>query len=135
MDNQIKEFFRYIIVGGTAFIVDAGLLYVLYNCIFYTFAEKGVYISVAISFIGGLIVNYILCLLFVFKIAKEENKGKSISSFMTFSVIGLIGLLLTEFGMYIGLDIFRSNYLIVKVLVAGLILIWNYGARKLIIFS
>ena len=135
INNQIKEFYRYIFVGGTAFIVDLGLLYVFYTYMFYNFTQTGVYISTALSFIGGLIYSYILCLLFVFETAKVQSKGKTISSFITFSLIGVIGLLLTEFGMYIGLDIFRSNYLIVKVSVAGFILIWNYGARKLIIFS
>ena len=135
INNRIKEFYRYIFVGGTAFIVDMGLLYVLYTYMFYNFAQTGVYISTALSFIGGLIYSYSLCMLFVFETAKVHGKGKTISSFITFSVIGVIGLLLTEFGMYIGLDIFRSNYLIVKVSVAGFILIWNYGARKLIIFS
>jgi putative flippase GtrA len=130
----IGEFFRYLFVGGTAFLVDITLLYIFKNYIFYNLAETGVYISTAIGFMGGLVYNYIFCLVFVFKSAKERDKGKSVGSFLVFGIIGVVGLLITELGMYIGLEIFTVNYLIVKVIMTGIVLLWNYGIRKIMIF-
>lgn len=70
-----------------------------------------------------------------FKSAKEQDKGRNIFSFFLFSLIGIIGLFLTETGMYAGVDLFHINYLITKVIVATIVLIWNYVARKILIFT
>lgn len=130
----LQEFSRYVLVGGTAFVVDLALLYILNNYVFLNF-EMGIYISTALGFAGGLIYNYTLSLVFVFKSAKEQNKGKTMGGFLAFLLIGVIGLLFTELGMHIGIQLFAMNYLVVKVLVAAGVLIWNYGIRKILIFS
>ena len=70
------------------------------------------------GFLAGLIFNYIFSLIFVFKNAKEQNKGKNIFSFFLFFIIGIIGLALTEAGMYVGVDFLYMNYLMTKVIVA-----------------
>ena len=131
----LQEFSRYVLVGGTAFVIDMSLLYLFKNYVFYNFVEIGVYISTALGFIGGLIYNYILSLVFVFENAKTRNKGKTIGAFIVFLLIGVAGLLLTEIGMYIGIQIFAINYLVVKILVSAVVLIWNYGIRKILIFK
>ena len=135
VDKIIKEFIRYLLVGGTAFIVDFTLLYLFKTYVFYNMAVTGVYISTALGFVGGLIYNYVLSLLYVFESAKENHKGKDIRSFIIFTIIGVVGLILTELGMYVGVELFAINYLIVKVFVAGVVLIWNYGIRKILIFK
>jgi putative flippase GtrA len=134
IESILKEFSRYLKVGGTAFLVDFTLLFVFKTFVFYNIGIAGVYISTALGFIGGLVYNYILSLIYVFESAKESNKGKNIKSFMIFTVIGIIGLLLTELGMYVGVELFAINYLLVKVFVAGVVLLWNYGARKILVF-
>ncbi|MEQ8198812.1 MAG: GtrA family protein [Clostridiaceae bacterium] len=131
----LREFCRYLLVGGTAFLVDLALLYLFKNYVLFNWAETGVYISTAIGFIGGLIYNYILSLFFVFESAKEKNRGKSIEAFIIFSAVGVIGLFLTEIGMYVGIELLEINYLIVKFLVAGIVLFWNYCGRKVLIFK
>lgn len=49
-------------------------------------------------------------------------------------MIGIIGLFLTEVGMYAGVELFNMNYLPAKIIVAALVLIWNYIGRKVLIF-
>jgi putative flippase GtrA len=133
--NLLKEFIRYLFVGGTAFFIDFFILYILKTYVFYGLNLFGIYISTALGFIGGLIYNYIMSLLYVFESAKDENSGKSIKSFIIFALIGVVGLILTEIGMYVGVGVMTINYMIVKVIVAGVVLIWNYGARKILIFK
>lgn len=130
----IKEFSRYLVVGGTAFLVDYGVLFLFGHYVFQNLGDMGVYLATAIGFIAGLTYNYILSLIWVFKSAKERNKGKSIGGFALFALIGIIGLLLTEGGMYIGYQLLQIHYMIVKLFVAAFVLLWNYGARKLLIF-
>lgn len=133
--TYILEFMRYVIVGGSAFIIDLFLLYIFKSYILDDLGTTGIYISTAIGFIGGLIYNYALSIVFVFENAKKNNKGKSLGSFIIFSIIGIIGLGMTEFGMYVGLEIIEINYLIVKIFVTGIVLFWNYVARKILIFK
>ena len=129
-----KEFIRYVFVGGTAFFVDIATLYFFKTKIFLGLGDMGIYISTALGFLAGLVFNYIFSLTFVFKSAKDQKKGRNIFSFFLFFVIGIIGLLLTEAGMYVGVEFFNINYLMTKVVVAILVLIWNYVARKVLIF-
>lgn len=49
-------------------------------------------------------------------------------------MIGIMGLFLTEAGMYAGVELFNMNYLLTKIIVAVLVLLWNYIARKVLIF-
>lgn len=128
------EFIRYIFVGGAAFIIDMMTLYFFKTKVFFELGNMGIYISTALGFLAGLIFNYIFSLIFVFKSAKEEKKGRNIFSFLLFSLIGVIGLFLTEAGMYAGVDLFNINYLLTKIVVTTIVLIWNYVARKILIF-
>ena len=128
----ILEFIKYCFVGGLAFIADIGTIFVFKEYILSSL-PSGLYLSVIIGFIVGLTVNYILSVIFVFKGAKNAVKGKQIIFFIQFAIIGIIGLLLTEFIMFLGVEFLKINYLIVKVFAAALVLIWNYGARKYLI--
>lgn len=128
------EFLRYAIVGGVAFLADFGTLVLAQECFFKQFA-CGVYVATVFGFVVGLIVNYVLSLWFVFTQKKDKGKGRSIGAFLVFGVIGLLGLLWTELGMWIGIELLTWNYMVVKVLVTGAVLMWNYLGRKLLIFN
>ena len=131
----LYEFIRYIFIGGTAFCMDILTLYFFKTQVFFRSGDIGIYISTALGFLAGLIFNYIFSLIFVFESAKEQKKGRSIFSFFLFCLIGIIGLFLTEAGMYAGVDFFNINYLLTKAIVAVIVLIWNYVARKVLIFT
>lgn len=130
------EFGRYLVVGGIAALVDWGTLYLSYNFIFAGIGSWQLTAATAAGFIAGLILNYILSLIWVFRSAKESKKGKTVGAFIIFTVIGVIGLLLTEGGMNLGcMLIGEDNYMLVKIFVTGVVLIWNYAARKIFIFK
>jgi len=130
------EFFRYVLVGGFAFIIDIGTLYLFRTFVFYNLGANGILISTAIGFIAGLIFNYIFSNLFVFKKIDESVKKHPVRSFTIFTIIGIIGLGLTETGMYAGIRFFgQEYYLYVKIVIAAVVLLWNYIARKIFIFK
>ena len=130
----VGEFLRYAIVGGLAFLADFGTLVLAQECFLKQFA-CGVYVATVFGFVVGLIVNYILSLWFVFTQKKDKGKGRSIGAFLVFGIIGLLGLFWTELGMWIGIELLTWNYMAVKVLVTGAVLMWNYLGRKLLIFN
>ncbi len=127
------EFMRYLLVGGSAFLVDFGVL-VLFNNILPELFGYRLYIATALGFIAGLIFNYIFSILFVFQTARDHITGRSFRSFMVFTLIGLIGLGLTELGMYAGTELLGIHYMLVKMIVTGIVLIWNYLGRKFFVF-
>ena len=130
------EFFRYVLVGGSAFLIDAGILYLVQTYLLYPWGTTGVLISTAIGFTAGLIYNYILSNWFVFKKIDEKVKKHPMRSFIIFTIIGIIGLIFTEIGMYAGIKLCGLDYfMLVKVIVAAVVLLWNYIARKVFIFK
>jgi len=137
--NLIFEFLRYSVVGGVAFLFDAGTLALFREIIFKGDGSEAVMaISVAAGFITGLVVNYLLSLAFVFRRAEQQIKGRTVKAFLLFAIIGLVGLGLTELGMYFGVKIVGSAgfwYLLVKCFVAAVVLVWNYIGRKLFVFK
>lgn len=138
LDKYIKlfrEFFRYAVVGGIAFLADSGTLFVFKEFILKGGSEIELFLSTAAGFIAGLLINYILSLVFVFKHSENKNSGKSAMGFIVFTVIGLIGLGLTELGMYVGVYLLNLHYILTKIIVAALVLVWNYCGRKIFVFG
>ena len=127
------EFFRYGIVGGVAFWADFGTLVGGQGLGREGFAG-GLNVSTVAGFVVGLVVNYALSLGFVFTAAKDRGKGRSAGAFAVFGMIGALGLVWTELGMWLGVAVLGWNYQVVKVLVTGAVLVWNYAGRKVLIF-
>lgn len=128
------EFFRYCLVGGSAFLVDFGVL-ILTNALLPDLWGYRLYVATALGFIAGLVFNYIFSLIFVFKSARHSKTGRSVGAFFIFSLIGLIGLGLTELGMYTGTALLHINYMLVKIVVTAVVLLWNFLGRKIFIFK
>ena len=64
--DRFAEIFRFGIAGGLGFIVDYGILFT-----FTEFLKINYLISSGISFTVSVIVNYIICIIWVFKDAKK----------------------------------------------------------------
>jgi len=128
------EFMRYVVVGGIAFGADFGTL-VLVQELFLKHVAIGLYVATVFGFVVGLTVNYALSLWFVFTQPQDQGKGRSVGAFLVFGIIGLLGLAWTELGMWFGVAILDWHYMIVKVLVTGAVLAWNYLGRKILIFN
>lgn len=126
MKNTIKEFLRYCLVGGLAFLVDFGILVFVTQIV--GLDHK---ISTIFGFMAGLTVNYILSKVFVFK----KQVSSDVKAFLTFTAIGTIGLGITELGMWQGVDKWGFDYRIVKIFITGVVLIWNFAGRKLLVFN
>ena len=129
-----SEFLRYAMVGGVAFLADFGTL-VCVQELFLSRLACGVYIATVCGFIVGLAVNYVLSLAFVFTRADDRGKGRTVGAFLIFGIIGLLGLALTELGMWIGVELLAWNYMFVKIFVTGVVLFWNYLGRRVLVFN
>lgn len=131
----MPELLRYGIVGGISFLADFLLLYILRETVC-SGSMTGLYLAAIGGFLGGILVNTCLSVRFVFRAPSvvQRRRGRNMRDLMIIVCIGVIGLILTEFGMFIGVELFWLNYLFVKVIVAGVVMLWNYWARKVWVF-
>lgn len=126
-DSTLIQLFRYGFVGGIAFLVDYGTLYMLTE-----FFGVHYLLSATIAFLLGLIVNYLLSISWVFNSRKTENRW---TEFTVFAIIGIIGLGLNALIMYLCTDVFCIHYLISKLVSTVMVFFWNFFARKAILFK
>lgn len=126
-DNIFIQLFRYALVGGSSFLIDFGLLYALteYGHIYYL-------LSATISFLAGLIVNYLLSITWVFTEKILQNR---FWEFLIFAIIGGIGLLINIGLLYFFTEICQAHYLLSKMLATLFTLFWNFFARKYALFN
>ncbi len=126
-DHTVTQLFRYTFVGGFALIIDFSSLFILTE-----FFNIYYLISAAISFLLGLITNYILSVKWVFN--KRKFKSRS-SEFGIFAFIGFIGLGFNELFIWFFTEHIHFHYLISKIISAFLIYLWNFFARKFTLFN
>ena len=135
----ILEFLRYALVGGISAVIDMGMNFaMLFYVLGGTKDDKGlVALSVAAGFAVGLLVNFILSNVFVFKEKEQREKGKTLSAFLIYALVGVVGFALTEL-LTIGGTLLIGDggvwYLILTCFVKGAVLIWNYVGRKIFVY-
>jgi len=127
MKSTVKEFGRYLIVGGLAFLADFSSLFLLTE-------KAGLHYlwSATIAFLIGTMVNYVLSTRWVFSVRKVSNW---LDEFALFAAIGVAGVLLNGGIIAFLVEVAGIGYLIAKLVATGLVLFFNFGARKWLLFS
>lgn len=150
--GTLIQLFRYVFVGGAAFLVDFGVLYVLTK-----FAGMGPVLAATISFILGLITNYVLSIAWVFN---NRKMGSRWMEFLIFALIGVIGLVFNDLIIHFftsagswGIrdimvtvlariftklsmeQVVQMNIMLAKIISTIIVFFWNFFARKFILFK
>lgn len=151
----ILEILRFLIVGGTATLVDYFVFWIFDGVLFPLISTAAwwttvsLIVATALGFCVGLVVNWLLSVRFVFKQVKNKEEASSKKSFALFTVIGVIGLAITEVGILLlvailpGFSLFGTTELLgttwakwlAKIVMTCIVLVWNYIGRKLFIFK
>lgn len=122
-----SEFVRYFFVSLAAFVLDLSLFSVGLRVLHIAWA-----VSATFGFLGGVLVAYFLSVRFVFRSRKFRNKPAT--ELLTFSTVGLGGLLVTQLVLWVGIELMGSNPEISKVSAAGFTFLFNFMVRKLLLF-
>lgn len=125
--KTIKEFVRYICVGGVCTLIDITVLYVLAN-----YVGLNYIISSIISFTVGGIINYFLCTTWIFDVRLVNNRYKEFSIYIFISIIGLF---INTVSITLITELCGLHFMLSKILSTGVTLIWNFLGRKLILHS
>lgn len=123
----IIQLFRYTIVGGIAFVVDFGLLWLLTD-----HAGIPYLVSGCISFIAGLILNYTLSSIWVFGHSTQMSRK---AEFLIFAIIGEVGLALNAGLLFLFSDVCGIHYLISKIISTIIVFVWNFTGRRILMTS
>lgn len=105
-----------------------------FGCLFLLTEYAGLHylLSATIAFIIGLSVNYLVSTLWIFQKGKVKNRYVE---FLFFTLIGVVGLGLNELIMYVFTDLMDVHYLLSKIISTVLVFLWNFLARKYMLFN
>lgn len=126
-ENTLIQFFRFCVVGTVATVVDMGGFYILNE-------NFGIHylVSNIFSFICGLLTNFMLSYIWVFT---KKGESKKVYDFTLFSVIGLIGLGFNSTIIFVLVEFLRMWEMYAKAIATGVVLFWNFFARKRFVFD
>ena len=132
--QRVKETLRFVITGGVCFAVEFLVLTLLHELL-----HIDTLIATPIAFLISVIVNYLLCVVWVFDGAKDNGSKTRLG----FLITSLMGLLLNELLMYLFRILFGeetvlmtigsfriSMYMVNKALATVLVMIWNYFTKR-----
>ncbi len=126
MNNRLlKEIINFGWVGVLCFVIDFGLLYIITN-----FLGVNYLISASISFSCSVVINYILSIKYVFDVKENTNKIKELFIFICLSAVGL-GI--NQVIMWLGVEKLILNYMFVKIGATGIVMVYNFITRKIVI--
>ncbi len=125
MKKLIEQILKFGLVGILCFVIDYGLMIFLTEVLIINYL-----VSSGISFTVSVIVNYILSLKYVFKTKEDNNK---FVEFLIFIILSVIGLGINQILMWLCVDKLNIFYMISKIGVTGVVMIYNFITRKLIL--
>lgn|GEM_PF-88221 len=133
----LPETLRFVLTGGFCFLVEFVLLVILRDTI-----GLDTLVAVPLAFLGSVIVNYLLCVKWVFNVSTRQGNAEKAG----FLITSLMGLVLNEGLMYLFrilwgedtvlLTVFSftiSMYMLNKVIATLLVMIWNYFTKRAIL--
>ena len=135
--ERIREILRFVITGGAGFAVKIGALILLKEKL-----GMDTLIATPIAFTISVIVNYLICVFWVFRGAREQNRKNQIAFFLTSAVgLALNEVLMLLFRVAWGEEkvlftVFSfavSLYVLNKVLATCIVMIWNYWTKRRIL--
>lgn len=126
-DGATKQFMRYFFAGGVAFSVDMSVLIILKG-----YVGVNYLVAAAVAFMIGLTVSYIICIKWVFNQRRLSDKRHE---FFLFVLVGICGLGITEVIMWFATEIQYLHYTQSKVVAAAIVFLFNFGARKILLFT
>ena len=117
------QFFRYFFVGGSSAVFD---LFIYAVCLWF-----GIHYLVAafVAYTLGFVWNHFLCVMWVFE--PRHSRSKEVA--MAFA-IALGGLAWTELILYGLVDFVGIHAIVAKIISQFVVLLWNFGMRKMYVF-
>ncbi len=122
MNQLIKQFCRFSVVGAAAFLLDYGLLFIFTETLHMHYL-----LSSMLSFTASAVFNYVYSTKYVFQSRGGKNRTGQFALFLLLSVCGLI---LNSLLMNVLVEDFMLHYMAAKICAAMTVSVWNFVSRK-----
>ena len=137
-EGRTAEVIRFALTGGVCFLVELGVLILLKG-------KLGIdtLIATPIAFLISVILNYLLCVVWVFRGAKNQGAGAKAGFLITSLIgLGLNELLMFLFRLILGEDAVIltvagktiNMYVLNKCLATLIVMIWNYFSKRAVLY-
>ena len=117
-----EELFKFLIAGGSCFIIELIILYSLTEFIGFNYLT-----SSAIAFTIAVVINYIMCVRWVF----ETNKKQTLTTKLIFITTSLAGLGINQLCMWLFVEFLDVYYMLAKIFATAIVTIWNFITKRL----
>lgn len=118
------HFVRYLLVGGTTFILDFGILFVLHGILKLNLAA-----STSVAYWVSIAYNFVLNRYWTFNAREKDSLARHISTYFALLLVNY--LFTVAFVTYAGQHI---NYVIAKAIAVAFQMTWTYPVYKRYIF-
>ena len=125
-DQRLIQLFRYGTVTVISSAIDFGTLYILTEA-----ADLHYLVSAIFAYSLGLIVNYLLSIIWVFHRKKLSSKAME---FIIFCLIGILGMGLNELLLWVFTDVLQLYFMVSRLISAVIGFLLKYVLRKWILF-
>ena len=126
MKIVIQEALRYTAVSACALFVDITILFILVH--YFSWWYLG---AATASFLAGLLVGYALSVTLVFKYRRLRDQRLE---FASFAAIGAVGVVINAAAISFAVKYLGLHYLVAKCGAAGFTFVWNFVARRQLLF-
>ena len=123
--NKYRELIKYCIIGCSGALLD----FVVYTIFIKAFGMNYL-LANALSVTAGITNNFFLNAYLNFKVT-----DKLFNRFISFYLVGMLGLLISEVLLYLFVDIMKINSLIAKIITIFIITIVQFVLNKTITFN
>lgn len=124
--RRIKQFSRYLATGLFSVVIEFSTLLMLVEVYYMNYLVANV-----IAFVITNICNYFISRSWVFTAGKHQPSVEVIIFFVTAAIgLGINQAVLASMVEYLSVD-----YRISKIFAVGLVVIWNFWARKRLVFK
>mgnify|MGYP000170364092 FL=1 len=123
MKKLISQLVKFGFVGGIAFLIDYGFLY-----IFTEYFHLYYFVSSILSFSISVIFNYVASVIWVFDVDKEKSK---VRNFIIFIFLSVVGLAINQLIMWFGVEVLSYYYMLVKLVATFIVMVFNFVTRKM----
>lgn len=125
--NLSKQFLRYCLAGGIAYVIDFLTLYVLA-----TYLRLHYLAAATAGFCLGIAAVYLLSIFWIFETRIVADRRHE---FAIFLLIGIAGLGINNLTMYLLTNGLGLYFMASKLAAAGLVLTFNFSARRHFLFQ
>ena len=119
------HFVRYLLVGGSTFIIDFGILVTLHGKL-----GAGIAASTSIAYWVSIIYNFILNRYWTFDSREKESLQRHITTYFFLLVLNYIFAV-----TFVSFASDHINYIIAKAIAVIIQMIWTYPVYKKVIFT